>query len=126
MRRRHGTGLVKNELRLLLVACEIHANGSPRFHGYEVARHLAGQEGKSSAMNPPTLYRALRRLEERGALTSEWESPEEAAADGRDGKLRRYYRVTSAGLAAARQGLRELDVQWSDRYLRVLESGLES
>ena len=49
-----------------------------------------------------TLYRALRRLEDRGALQSRWESIEESQVDGRDGPPRRYYTITATGVAAAK------------------------
>lgn len=124
MRRRGGDGLVKNELRLLLTACEMFVDGERRFHGYQLARRVQVDDEKRTVMTQPTLYRCLRRLEERGAVASEWETREEAAADNRDGQPRRYYRVTEKGVAAARRALRELDVQWNDRIVRELESGL--
>ncbi len=123
MRRRSGEALVKNELRLLLAACEMYVDGSSRFYGYELARRVGVQDGTRSVMSQPTLYRCLRRLEERGALCSEWETIDQAAADGRDRQLRRYYRVTEKGVATARLGIRDLDVSWSDRHLRILEAG---
>lgn len=123
MRRRAGNGLVKNELRLLLAACELLVDGAHRFYGYELAQWLKAQSRSSAAMTQPTLYRCLRRLEQRGALASEWEDLDDAAADGRDHQPRRYYRVTDRGVAAARQGLRELGVAWSDSHLSILESG---
>lgn len=123
MRRLSGDGLVKNELRLLLTACELYVDGEHRFHGYQLAQRFRAGTNKAAVMTQPTLYRCLRRLEERGALTSEWESLQEAAADNRDGQPRRYYRVTAAGIAAARQGLSDLDVSWSDHHLKTLEVG---
>ena len=101
MKRKAGTTLVRNELRLLLTAADLRVAGKDRFHGYDLARHLAGAEDGSSIMSQPTLYRALRRLEERGALTSEWERLDEAAAHGREGRPRRYYRLTEAGAELA-------------------------
>lgn len=124
MRRRSGDGLVKNELRLLLVACEMFVDGERRFHGYQLAQRFRAAEAKRAVMTQPTLYRCLRRLEERGALVSEWEAMEDAAADGRDGQPRRYYRVTEKGVAAARKALRDSDLNWSDRFLGAVESGL--
>ena len=113
MRRKAGTGLVRNELRLLLTAADRHAEGHLRFHGYDLARHLAESEDGASIMSQPTLYRALRRLEERGALTSEWESLEDAASGGREGRPRRYYRITTAGAELAKSELRERQLEWS-------------
>ena len=68
-------------------------------------------------MSQPTLYRALRRLEERGALESEWEALEEAADNGREGRPRRYYRLTSAGAELAKSELRDRQLQWSNGRL---------
>lgn len=113
MRRKAGTGLVRNELRLLLTAADLRLTGSKHFHGYDLARHLAETEDASAVMSQPTLYRALRRLEERGALTSEWESLTDAAANGREGRPRRYYRLTSAGAELATAELRDRSLEWS-------------
>ena len=117
MRRKAGTGLVQNELRLLLTAADLSADGHDRFHGYDLARHLASAEDSKSIMSQPTLYRALRRLEERGALESQWESLEEAAANGREGRPRRYYRITSAGAELAKTELRARQLQWAGGQL---------
>lgn len=121
MRRRAGTGLVRNELRLLLTAADLQLAGEDRFHGYDIARHLALAEDSSSIMSQPTLYRALRRLEERGALTSEWEALDEAATQGREGRPRRYYRLTSGGAELAKAELINHELRWSEgRLLPVI------
>ena len=120
MRRKGGTGLVRNELRLLLTAADMLTAGHSRFHGYDLARHLAEAEDKTAEMSQPTLYRALRRLEERGALTSVWESLEEAAASGREGRPRRYYQLTTSGAELAKSELRDRSLQWSRGQLRPL------
>lgn len=60
----------------------------------------------------PTLYRCLRRLEEREALTGEPEAMANAIADGRDGRPHRPYLVTERGGS-------------SDRSLCKVEAGLE-
>ncbi len=113
MRRKAGTGLVRNELRLLLTAADLQLAGTDRFHGYDIARHLAVAAESKSIMSQPTLYRALRRLEERGALESEWETLQEAAAGGREGRPRRYYRITNAGGELAKTELRAHQLQWA-------------
>lgn len=117
MRRKAGTGLVRNELRLLLTAADLQLAGEDRFHGYDIARHLAAAEDSSSIMSQPTLYRALRRLEERGALSSEWEALDEAATRGREGRPRRYYRLTSAGAELAAKELLSHQLRWSEGRL---------
>jgi DNA-binding PadR family transcriptional regulator len=113
VRRKGGTGLVRNELRLLLTAADLRLAGADRFHGYDIARHLAAAEDSKSIMSQPTLYRALRRLEERGALESEWESLQDAAASGREGRPRRYYRLTAAGAELANSELRSQQLKWA-------------
>lgn len=113
MRRRAGTGLVRNELRLLLTAADLQKEGHSSFHGYDIARRLARTEGKDAVMSQPTLYRALRRLEERGALSSRWESLDTAAAEGREGRPRRYYSLTPNGAELAGRELRAQDLRWT-------------
>ncbi len=122
MRRKHGTGLVRNELRLLLTAADLQGAGEHRFHGYDLARHLAETEDATGVMSQPTLYRALRRLEERGALESGWEGMDEAADNGREGRPRRYYRITSAGAELAQRELRDRQLQWTKGILSPLPS----
>jgi DNA-binding PadR family transcriptional regulator len=117
MRRKDGTGLVRNELRLLLTAVDLRTSGRERFHGYDLARHLAVAEDTRSIMSQPTLYRALRRLEDRGAFTSEWESFQDAAANGREGRPRRYYRLTQTGAELAKSELRDRQLEWNHGQL---------
>ena len=59
-------------------------------YGYELMERMAvfGLE----AMNPGTLYRTLRQMEENGAVKSEWET-------SRGGPARRVYSITDAGKA---------------------------
>lgn len=94
-----------NEIRVLCTAIELKTNGEDRFHGYQLVSTLAEVEGSPALMNQSTLYRALRRLEERGAVESYWEDPETAAREGREGRPRRYYQVTPSGVALARTEL---------------------
>lgn len=101
MRRRGDTELVTNEVKLLLTAISMTTSGDSEFHGYALAKELARLEGTQTPMSQSTLYRALRRLDDRGALQSRWESIEEVEADGHDGPPRRYYTITATGVAAA-------------------------
>jgi len=117
LRRIAGTGLVRNELRLLLTAADLWNEGHEQFHGYDLARHLAHAEDGTSIMSQPTLYRSLRRLEERGSLSSSWESLGEAATAGREGRPRRYYAITNAGRALAASELRDRKLSWSEGKL---------
>jgi PadR family transcriptional regulator PadR len=58
------------------------------FYGYEMLERLT-QFGYPT-INPGTLYRTLRRMEENGHVESEWETAKE-------GPARRKYYVTEAG-----------------------------
>jgi len=51
-----------------------------------------------------TVYPILRRLEDKGALTAEWEPEAKASAERRP--ARRYYRLTPEGIEAAEEALR--------------------
>ena len=44
------------------------------------------------AMNPGTMYRTLRHMEDNGVIKSKWETP-------REGPARRMYSITQAGEA---------------------------
>lgn len=105
MRRKGDTELVTNEVKLLLAAIAVTTSGESEFHGYSLAKELARLEGAQTPMSQSTLYRALRRLEERGALRSRWESIEDSQSEGRDGPPRRYYTVTASGVEAAREAV---------------------
>lgn len=105
MRRRGDTELVTNEVKLLLTAISMTTSGDSEFHGYALAKELARLEGTHTPMSQSTLYRALRRLDDRGALQSRWESIEEVEADGHDGPPRRYYMITATGVSAAREAV---------------------
>ena len=75
--------------------------GLAEFHGYEIARHLAGESERRLLTAYGTLYRALARLENMGFLTSRREDPEIAARENRPG--RRLYTLTATGETAARE-----------------------
>ena len=74
----------------------------------------------ASGLPDGTVYPALRRLEDHGFLTSEWEEEITAAREKRP--PRRYYGLTETGeamLAEARGKFRAL--QWADAAPRPLE-----
>ena len=99
MRRKPGA-LVPLEASILEVAAERRARGAREFHGYEIAKHLAGASERKLLTAYGTLYRALGRLEDMGLLESHWEDPQLAADENRPG--RRLYVLTAAGVEAAR------------------------
>jgi PadR family transcriptional regulator len=61
-------------------------------YGYELMERL--KEFGFEEINPGTLYRTLRQMENEGLCKSEWDTSE-----GRTGPARRMYSVTEAGEA---------------------------
>src|SRR4051794_17653935 len=66
--------------------------GQPR-HGYGIVQAVADLSAGEGKLRPGTLYGALERLTEQGLI----ELDHEEAVEGR---LRRYYRLTTDGAAA--------------------------
>ena len=79
-----------------------------------VIRGVTNQGGRWLA-DTGLIYKALRRLESVGALTSRWEDPEVALAERRP--RRRYYSLTSNGVARA--SMAPLVVRQRRRRLRI-------
>ena len=90
------TGIIAAGLRL-------EREGAREFHGFAMAKQLAVHGDARRLTSHGTLYKALDRLETAGLLESNWEDPEQAAADGRP--RRRLYRVTAAGAVALTNAL---------------------
>ena len=63
---------------------------SGRAHGYDIARALQEHALTDSVIEPGALYRTLRRLEENGYVTSNWD------VSGA-GPARRVYELTQSG-----------------------------
>jgi PadR family transcriptional regulator len=61
-----------------------------RLHGYGIARRIEQISGDALAVNQGTLYPVLLRLEQEGAVASEW-GPSE------NNRRARFYRLTRAG-----------------------------
>jgi len=69
---------------------------TPQFYGFQLAKTIVDRAKASTALTAHgTLYKALARMEDAGLLTSAWEAPDTAAADGRP--RRRLYEITGAG-----------------------------
>ena len=66
-------------------------------HGYSILQEVESRSGGAVALHAGTLYRALARLLESDLIEELNESPDPSSADER----RRYYRLTSRGLAVA-------------------------
>lgn len=59
-------------------------------HGYGIARRIEQISGEAFAVNQGTLYPVLLRLEQEGAIESEWGASE-------NNRRARFYRLTRAG-----------------------------
>jgi PadR family transcriptional regulator, regulatory protein PadR len=95
MRRKPGT-LLLLEVDILDAGLALRRGGTPSFHGFQLAKALAERaEDRTALTGHGTLYKALSRMEAAGLLTSAWEDPNLAAAEGRP--RRRLYQVTGAG-----------------------------
>ena len=102
MRRKAGA-VLPLEVAILDALIELRRHGMAEAHGFLIASELRahGDERRLTAYG--TLYRALDRLAESGAIDRRWEEPEVAAQEGRP--RRRYHRITLAGeRALARAG----------------------
>ena len=61
-----------------------------RQHGYGIARRIEQISGDQLAINHGTLYPVLLKLEQEGAIASEWGTSE-------NNRRAKYYRITRAG-----------------------------
>src|SRR6202048_1677268 len=69
-------------------------------HGYGIARRIEQISGDLLAVNQGTLYPVLLKLEQEGAITSEWGASE-------NNRRARFYRLT-------REGRKQLQVETQD------------
>jgi DNA-binding PadR family transcriptional regulator len=74
-------------------------------HGYAIIQDVLARTGGEVRLSPGTLYRSIQRLLEQGLVAEARRRP----AAGQDDPRRRYYRLTSLGLAAARAEARRLE-----------------
>jgi DNA-binding PadR family transcriptional regulator len=74
-------------------------------HGYSIMRDAAERSDGAVRLGPGTLYGTLKRLLEAGLVEETGERADPEMGDER----RRYYRITDAGMAAARAEARRLD-----------------
>ena len=98
MRRKPGS-LLPLEVALLNAALDLRRRGIGAFHGFLIASDLQEHGDQRSLTAYGTLYKALDRMERAGLLTSEWEEPGIAEAEGRP--RRRLYTITALGEEAA-------------------------
>ena len=71
-----------------------------QLHGYGIARRIEQISGDLLAVNQGTLYPVLLKLEQEGAITSEWGSSE-------NNRKARFYRLTRAGRKRLAEETRE-------------------
>ena len=76
-------------------------------HGYGIARRIEQISGDVLAVNQGTLYPVLLRLEQEGAVASEWGASE-------NNRRARFYRLTRAGREAAGGGDARLGADGGD------------
>jgi PadR family transcriptional regulator, regulatory protein PadR len=69
-------------------------------YGYEISQQLEQRSGGYFEMKEGLLYPALHRMQQKGWLTSEWQTV--------DGRPRKYYTLTSSG----QKILREQAAEW--------------
>ena len=91
-------------------------------HGYEIKKFIEGyMEDLKITLNITGLYRHLKALEQRGLLTSKWDTP------GKGPAKRRYY-LTDAGNECLFRWMRTLNTQRSliERFLKQASAVLPS
>jgi transcriptional regulator len=77
-------------------------------HGYAISRWLRERSGGTLLIDDAALYKSLHRLEDEGAITSEWGVSE-------NNRKARYYRLASPG----RKRLRAERTAWQAYTLGV-------
>jgi DNA-binding PadR family transcriptional regulator len=83
-------------------------------HGYSILQEVESRSGGAISLHAGTLYRALARLLESNLI-------EELDANGRsDDERRRYYRLTTRGIAVARAEVGRMEGQLSAARSRKL------
>lgn len=87
-------------------------------HGYSILQEVESRSEGAVSLHAGTLYRALARLLE-SELIEELDAP-----DPNDDERRRYYRLTSRGIAVARAEVGRLEGQLAAaRTRRLLKAG---
>jgi len=108
---RHEPGdLLQGTLGILILKALLQG----RAHGYAIARWIEQTTGDVLSIEEGSLYPGLRRLEDRGWVTSDWDLSE-------NNRRARYYSITAEG----RKHLRNEAAVWirySDAVTRVLRA----
>ncbi|MFI5312123.1 MAG: PadR family transcriptional regulator [Gemmatimonadales bacterium] len=83
-------------------------------HGYQISSWLHERSQGTLAIDDAALYKALHRLEEQGAISSEWGISE-------NNRRAKYYRLTAAGRRQLREERSAWDA-WASAVSRVLRT----
>jgi transcriptional regulator len=85
-------------------------------HGYGIARRIEQTSGHRLAINYGTLYPALLKLEQEGAIESEWGTSD-------NNRKAKFYRLTRAGRKLVERETREWErtTEILDRFLTPRE-----
>ena len=83
-------------------------------HGYAIARWVESTTGDVLKIEEGSLYPALRRLEDRGLVTSEWGLSE-------NNRRARFYQITTGGRKHLRNEA-EVWLRYSQAVTRVLRA----
>jgi DNA-binding PadR family transcriptional regulator len=94
-------GVVREPTFLILAAV-----AADPLHGYGILRSVEQLSGGRVRLRAGTLYTALDRLAREGSLLVDREEVV-------DGRLRRYYRITDAGLDVLRRAVADLELNLS-------------
>ena len=81
----------QKHMQRFMDACILVLLSQNKNHGYGLSEHL--EDFGFEDINSSTLYRIMRRMDEKGWVSSSWE-------EGGKGPKRRVYSVTEPGLAA--------------------------
>jgi DNA-binding PadR family transcriptional regulator len=88
-------------------------------HGYSILQEVESRSGGAVSLHAGTLYRALARLLESDLIEELRHSPDPTSDDER----RRYYRLTTRGLAVAKAEVGRLEGQLAAARTRRLLKG---
>jgi DNA-binding PadR family transcriptional regulator len=91
-------------------------------HGYSIMREVERRSAGTVKLHPGTLYRALARLLESGLIDELDTRPDV----GHDDERRRYYQLTSRGIAVARAEAERLASQLDAARARRLLGPLDT
>ena len=92
------------EFELMVLLAVLHRRGEA--YGVTIAEELESRSGRATSRG--ALYVTLKRLEEKGYLSSSLERPEEE----RGGRRRRYYDPTPEGVAAVAEARATMRRMW--------------